>query len=521
MRRFLYFTALFCLLLGDIASAQDVEYTFLVRKFGTSEYTEVQATLVFEGRFSRVWVDNRDTSRSATKTSLPKLVRALDTMIAGTAMNITPRDPNKGILQNDIEVFGDVPTVVTVEGKTDFLLTNLDPGVLGFFSPLDQTTQANSNKMNLLYIDSREGLSNMTQLLSTIAHEFQHLIHYNRYPSSSDRSHSFFNEGLSENANLINGYFDRQNAGYLANTNVDLFTMRPSGFEQELDYQRAMTFVSYLREQFGERFLYEFTGTRVDGLDRVTATLQRLGIPLTGIDVLKNFAVANLLQIHPEPAYGYQLRLGSTVSQQANPRRASVHETHTGTSFPASKNIVLEAHGTHYVQYTAPGPVRVRFAGSVDGRVMMIAVRNGQTDVIELQRETDYTLPLWAGGPYEKVTFAFVNAGNGRREVSFEMQALTASTLPLAASSASFGIDAIGVIASSSEMTARVTLGSSSHAQLELFNLRGERVRTVPVAAEAGRQSIRFDVGDLAGGGYVARLTQDNRTASTPLLVVR
>jgi hypothetical protein len=519
MLRFLYACTILVLLIGDVAHAQGIEWTFHVRRWGTSEFDDVQATLLFEGRFARVWVDLRDTGRSAVKSALPKLERALDTAIAGTSMNITPRDPNKGILQNDIEVFGDVPTTFSVEGKTDFLMLDLDPGILGYFSPYDQTTLNNSNQMNLLYIDSREGLSNMTMLLSTIAHEFQHLIHYVRYPQpQSDPSYSFFNEGLSENANLYNGYYDRQNTRYLQNTNIDLFAMHSDQSTQDIDYQRAMTFVHYLAEQFGERFIYEFTGMRESGLARITKTLEALGIPGTGEAVLKDFAVANLLQIDPNPTFGYRLRLSVPPSQQNSPRRASVHENYTGTAFPASTNIVLQAHGMYYIQYNAPGPMRVRLGGTVDARAMMVAVRNGATEIVELQPETDYTLPLWAGGPYDKVTVAIVNAGSGVREATWTAEAITAgaggeiAAAELSLSAAHEEADGVWL---------RAELPTASPARIELFDLRGKAVRTLELDSRAGTQSLRLDVAGLPSGGYVARIAQSGRSASAPILVTR
>ena len=525
MSRFLYSVTLLLLLAGDVASAQGTEWTFFVRQFGTSEYKEVQATLQFEGRFARVWVDNADTGRSAVKNALPKLVRALDTMIAGTNMNIAPRDSTKGILQNDIEVFGEVPTIVTFDQKTDFLMTDVGTGILGYFSPHDQTRDDKSNQMNLLYINSRQGVSNLTQLLSTIAHEFQHLIHHNRYPrpQTTDRSHSFYNEGLSENANLVNGYFDRLNTGYLANTNVDLFTMRsdpPSA--QDLDYQRAMTFVHYLREQFGEYFIDEFTGMRGEGLERITKTLEKIGVPGNGEEVLKAFAVANLLQIDSNPAFGYRLRLGSSTSPaaQANPRRATVHSTHSGTAFPASEPVTLQPHGVYYIQYTNPGPVRMRLTGSVDGRAMLIAVRNGRTEVTELLRETDYTLPLWAGGPYERMTVALVNAGNGNREVALEVQALTSSAETIADASGSVEVS-VGVDADGAAATVSARLVGTAGARLDVVNLRGETLRSIAIDGGTGTHQARVDIGDLATGGYIVRVVQGASVASAPLVVTR
>jgi hypothetical protein len=525
MTRFLYTLALLLLLASDIAWAQGQEWTFYVRNQGTFEYDEVQATLIYDGIYSRVWVDNREIARPNLQpgsSQMRTLLRALDTAVAGTSTNITPRDGSKGILRNDIDVFGDIPRQFNVEDKTDFLMLDLEPGILGYFSPHDQTENNFSNRMNLLYMDSREGLGSMTQLLSTIAHEFQHLIHHNRYPrpDAADPAFSFFNEGLSENANLFNGYYDRSNTGYLANTNIDLFTMHDDGLPQEYDYQRAMTFVRYMYEQFGEQFIYEFTGMREPGLTRITKTLEKLGIPGTGEAVLKNWAVANLLQIDPNPAFGYRLRLGSSVAQQNSPRRATVQKSYTGTAFPASEDILLQGHGVYYIRYTTPGPMQVRLGGSGDGRVMMVAERGGRTEISELQQGIDHTLPLWAGGPYERVTFAIVNAGSGAREVTWNAQSITAGVDVASGADATIAITGATVDAAASMLTVHATLASSDAARLDLFNLRGEIIRSVELDSRTGATDARIDVADLAAGGYIARVGQRGRSASTPFVIV-
>jgi hypothetical protein len=131
------------------------------------------------------------------------LFRALDTSLTQT--NTTPRNANQGILKNDIDVFGQIPEEYSVENKTDFLMIDIpDPvanqNVLGYFSPTDQTDGPSSNRMNLLYVDSREGLQRMQTLLGIIAHEFQHLIHFGRHPRTGGDEFNrdvVLNEGMS------------------------------------------------------------------------------------------------------------------------------------------------------------------------------------------------------------------------------------------------------------------------------------------------------------------------------------
>src|SRR5205823_11173394 len=104
----------------------------------------------------------------------------------------------------------------------------------GYFYPYDQQDVAGSNRMNLLYIDDNEGLNGQTNqiptagsqnatissLLNTLAHEYQHLIHYGRRSGSE----IVYNEGCSEEASILNGYQNRANTLYYKNTNVSMFS---------------------------------------------------------------------------------------------------------------------------------------------------------------------------------------------------------------------------------------------------------------------------------------------------------
>ena len=509
---------------GVMSAPMYDEYTFLVRNRVTNQLEEIQAALVYTGPFSRVWVDVRDTGKSShkpTSATMRTLFKALDSAVDRT--NITPRRSDQGILKNDIDVFGKIPEEFNVENRTDFLLLDIKDAVagqnvLGYFSPTDQTKDDESNQMNLLYIDSREGFQNLQTLLGIIAHEFQHLIHYGRHPSTGSdavQRDVAINEGMSEVASILNGYHFRANSAYLANTNVNFFEWHYSEANaQEIDYQRAMTFAHYLSEQFGERFLYELVGSPERNMARVDDALRKWGAP-TGFDhthVLANYAVANYLQSSSTPwfNYRYKLRGGS----------ARPHLSHTGTSFPASGSAVLEGYGTYYVQYSSPGPMTFRYGGSTDLRVMMIGIRPSDTTVMPLQPDTDYTIPVWAGGPYTRFTVAFANTGGGKREANWTASALTAA---IGDESAASGGLSLRSIASSDAGTAALvyTLPATGSVRLELFDARGLRVRAIEVDRSAGTHRDAFDVSDLPSGTYVARLLQNGRVASEVIPVTR
>ena len=511
---------------GIMASSQYLEYNFLVRNRVTNQLEDIQGALVYEGPYSRVWVDVRDTGKAShkpTSQTMRTLFKALDSAVVQT--NTTPRNRNQGILKNDIDVFGEIPERYRVENKTDFLLLDIKDAVagqnvLGYFSPTDQSEDDESNRMNLLYIDSKEGFNQLQTLLAIIAHEFQHLIHFGRHPRSGGDAIArdvVINEGMSEVASILNGYHFRSNAQYLANTNISFFEWHYSeATAQEIDYQRAMTFAHYLSEQYGERFLYELVGSPKDNMERVTDALQRYGMP-EGYDyreVLKGFAVANYLQSSSNPAFRYNFKLKGGAARP--------HKTSTGSGFPADGNAAVQAYGTYYLQYTNPGPMRIRFTASNDIRIMMIGVRSGDTTVVELPTETDHTLPIWAGGAYSKVAFAIINTAGGVREANWTATALTSAVDDETGAGARLAFDGVAANGDGSS-TLIYSVPASAPVRIELYNARGERVRTVVDgdARSAGTHREAVDMTGLPSGTYVARLVQNGGVASQLVFVAR
>jgi hypothetical protein len=323
----------------------DVRAFWTMQADGTS-YRKVRAALVFEGRLARIWVDVRDTGRIPVQV-MTGLQRALD-----TATGSESRDPSLGIIENEWEVFGRSPATYKLAGKDDFLMTDLPNTVagmtlLGYFHTKDQYPRSlvpSSNELNLLYIDSREGARDLPRLLGTIAHEYQHLIGFGRNPEGE----RFFSEGLSELASLLIGY-RHANPSFLANPNAPMFRFSETDPDEvEVDYERGMSLMAYLHEQYGDAFVRELVGARGKGVERIEMALRRIGVdPETdGWHVIaERFAVANYLQSEGAGAFGYRRTLASARMVRA----ASIG----ATELPHYEKPVarLQPNGVAYVEY--------------------------------------------------------------------------------------------------------------------------------------------------------------------------
>ncbi|KAA3608425.1 MAG: T9SS C-terminal target domain-containing protein [Calditrichaeota bacterium] len=216
-------------------------------------------------------------------------------------INSTPTgsiDPNKGIYEIDVDIFGSPPDFDN-NGKVDFLLTDIKDGwegqgefIGGFFNKNDQLNELGSNKADILYIDTYPGIYreqngsvgyHTESVLGTVSHEFQHLLHYGNDPNEK----IWVNEGLSEISSFLCGYGLRSPERYLKNTHLQL-----SSWDNENSiphYSRVALWTYFLYEKYGLSLISEIAkSTQVD-IAGVNAAFNNLGLTENIDDVSRDF----------------------------------------------------------------------------------------------------------------------------------------------------------------------------------------------------------------------------------------
>jgi hypothetical protein len=207
-------------------------------------------------------------------------------------------DPNKGIFENNTDIFGETPVFPAgSEGIVDLLIFEkpFSPTVLGAFWPPDLDPSAPdsiSNHSEVLYLAIRnffvEGNESME---ATVAHELQHLIMANFDPLET----TFVNEGQSEYAQEMNGYgvvppFYLYGPAPLHNEGFFDWEGLYSG-----DYQRASLWTGYVAERVGPEAVGMITQNGLVGLNGYQDALEKAGSALTFQELLADFHTANLV----------------------------------------------------------------------------------------------------------------------------------------------------------------------------------------------------------------------------------
>jgi hypothetical protein len=241
--------------------------------------------------------------------------------------NRTPANPSKGIYQTNVEIFGEPPDYDN-DPKIIILLLdiqdNLEDHIMGYF---DAKNEFFDNEAEILFIDAWSIFTlpfpdrlNLV-ISSTIAHVFQHMIHWNYHQTEPNLA--FINEGCSLVADVVNGYPLYEQILYANDPNHYLFDWETTTIDKMVtNYSRAAKFTLYLYEQFGTEIFKHLVQSTALGIDIYTDALLKVGTTVTFGEVLQNWFMANILNdktIRNEWGYSYTPIVKSNRINNYNP----------------------------------------------------------------------------------------------------------------------------------------------------------------------------------------------------------
>ncbi len=375
------------------------------RKVGTNCYIFVE---------DAVWTNGR-----VTIDAVNKVAEAFDSK--------TPANANKGIYFNNVEAFGNVPNI-DGDAKIIILILDIKDGydpqkgggyIAGYFHGYHQypkSQAASSNEAEIYFLDANPVNlltdSGVNSAMSTTAHEFQHMIHFNYLPASE----TFLNEAWSLIAEVLNGYPLYSQSGYQGETNTYLLEWRRNDATAVLkDYSRAAKFALYLKEQIGTTIFKKYLENKVSGLPGLSNVMTIMGYSRTLSEVINDWFIANTLNnktINSKWGYDYipiSKNLGKTIiepTQTESFQFASLSSQYY--TFSNGKNL----KGT----ITASDPNGIK--------ITAIKYTANSAVVEELINKSSFSFPDF-GTVYNKITLIFshsnVNASNSGSFYSVNM----------------------------------------------------------------------------------------------------
>jgi len=239
---------------------------------------------------------------------------------------------------------------------------DLGASVAGFYVSIDEYNPLvveHSNGIEAFYIDSSQDLGD-EYTYSTLAHEFQHMIHWYQDANES----SFLDEGFAELASFLNGY----NVGgadwiYTSTPDLALTDWEESG-SNYAHYGANFLFVTYFLDRFREEATQALIHNPDNELDSVDSTLEQLGMtdplthqPITADDFFLDWVIANY--VHDESVadgrYYYHIYPNA-------PTTSDTEIISTCPQEPATRTV--NQYGVDYIRVTCSGDYTIYFSGA-------------------------------------------------------------------------------------------------------------------------------------------------------------
>lgn len=339
---------------------------FWAFNFTTNQYYTVQATLRKSGAFTKIWVEDASWNTYVNDTILDELLTNLENYSGANSI-----DPSRGIVEIDTFLFGQPPNY-DGDSITDFLILDIKDSfnpsnnnlsfIAGYFSPTDQTNNSTSNKMDLMYLDAYPAIFYQNTyrtdaVLSTTAHEFQHLIHYH-YDKNEEL---WINEGLSELAGTYCGYGINFPNLYLQNTNQSLIQ-----WDGEVkDYSRVNLWTLYCAEQIGLPFIKNLTQNPLHGVSGFNDSIIRSGSSIDINTVFSQWILANYINDQNlDPRLGYSWHEAVGLKAQMNKLIVS---------YPQNVEGNLEKYGVEYHQFRGQDSLQISFLSALPYNFWIVA----------------------------------------------------------------------------------------------------------------------------------------------------
>ena len=334
--------------------------SFWISKDDTHENFQVKAILRYAGDHLYFWVDEQS---HYDQPSLDKLAKAFDEKIYPTDRAFFGSEWSPGI-DNDNHLY-----ILYAHGVGN--------RVAGYFSARDEIPPlANpySNGHEMFVINADQAQLNNGFTYGVLAHEFQHMIHWNR-----DRNDAvWMNEGFSQLATLLNGYYGGGfDNSFINNPDLQLNDWPNDPNATVAHYGAGFLFLDYFLNRFGEVPTQALVGEKANGLDKVDKVLQENGINdkqtgslIKADDVFADWAVTNYL-LNPDVGDGRYQYQNYQTAPKAN-------ATTIIKDCPSKFSETVHQYGTDYIDVTCQGKFNFNFQGNSQTKMLPVEAHSGK-----------------------------------------------------------------------------------------------------------------------------------------------
>lgn len=363
---------------------------FWVTNVDTNENTEVNATLKYVTPHVYFWVQD---GVSYDDGEMKALVDAFETKIYPTNREFFGSEWTPGI-DGDEHIY-----ILYARG--------LGSSIAGYFSSSDSVhplVQEYSNGHEMFLFNADNTFLGEEFTYGVLAHEFQHMIHWNQDLNET----SWINEGFAEVAAFLNGYdpggFDWL---YISNPDLQLNDWPNDQNSTSPHYGAGFLYLTYFLDRFGEEATKALVKDPANGFDSVDNVLTQInatdaatGQPITADEFFMDWAATNILL---DNSFGDGRFI---YNNYPGANRASATETISSCpQSPLTRDVYQ--YGVDYIAIKCEGDFTLSFTGSTvtgllpadpySGDYAFWSNKGDESDMT-LTREFDFTT---VSGPIE------------------------------------------------------------------------------------------------------------------------
>jgi immune inhibitor A len=255
----------------------------------------------------------------------------------------------------------------------------LGSNVAGYYSSADEVSRlahTYSNQHEMFYMNAEVMDLREDYVMSVLAHEFQHMIHW----AADKNEDTWVNEGFSELAVTLNGYsVGGADWVYVNQPDMQLNSwIDINDNDVTAHYGGSFLFMNYFLGRFGREATQALVRNPANGLVGIDDTLRQLNLtgpsgnqPLTAEDVMADFGAALLLQ-DTSVENG---RYGFSEYRDA-PELGEISRIKSCPTDKTSKKV--SQYGFDYYSIECGGTYTVYFAGQTTQKVLPVDPRDGK-----------------------------------------------------------------------------------------------------------------------------------------------
>lgn len=333
---------------------------FVISNVDTNVNSRVTAELLAISDHAYFWFDQTAGNAQPTAAELQAMADGFDPIYEQVVSHFGSED-NPG-LDGDARVHVFNASPLTICDVTESTANQC--GLLGYFSSSDTLPTAVNPQSNAREMFVMNGsVFGYEPYLEVLGHEFRHMVEDNYDLSDQD----WEVEGSAMLAEDLIGYPND------ALSRANLFLNQP---DQQLNrwtdgnsipyYGQGYLLNRYIYDRLGGDLYRAFAQSEADGLDAVTAVAQANGLGFTGLELWRDWLVAQAIHDVPNVPTLYQLPDGLNTAT-----------TTRITTLPESFTEKVSQYAADYYELPTTGPITLRFVGQPTVPLLKVTAATG------------------------------------------------------------------------------------------------------------------------------------------------